>query len=205
MAEFACQNFETCDSLVTLVTMKYIVLDRDGVINVDSDDYIKSPDEFVPIPGSLEAMARLNRAGVKIIVATNQSGIARHYYTEVTLAKIHEKLNTLLAKQGGALEEIFYCPHGPDDECDCRKPKPGMLNQIISKYAIVATELLVVGDSIRDLQSAHAVGARPVLVETGNGLKTKLKLKGLAEFSAIPVYKDLSTVVDAIIDNQLPC
>jgi len=201
MAESAYPNFEICDALVA---MKYIVLDRDGVINYDSDAYIKSPEEFIPIPGSLEAMARLNKAGVKIIVATNQSGIARSYYSEATLAKIHDKLHALLAKHGAVLEAIFYCPHGPDDECDCRKPKPGMLNQIIiSKYAIVPAELWVIGDSLRDLQSAQAAGARPVLVETGNGLKTKLQLDRLAEFSDMPVFKDLSTTVDAILDNQL--
>jgi len=179
--------------------MKYIVLDRDGVINEDSDAYIKSPKEFIPIPGSLEAMARLNKAGYKIIISTNQSGIARGYFSEATLAEMHEKLNTLLAKQGGELEEIVYCPHGPDDECDCRKPKPGMLNRIISKYAIVPADLFVIGDSLRDLQSALTVGAKPVLVETGKGLQTKLKLNKLPEFADIPIYKDLSIAVNAIL------
>jgi len=182
--------------------MKYIVLDRDGVINEDSDAYIKSPEEFIPIPGSLEAITRLNKADYKIIVSTNQSGIARHYFTEATLEKMHEKLNNLLANQGGELEEIYYCPHGPDDDCDCRKPKPGMLNQIISKFTIAPAELIVIGDSLRDLQSALAVGAQPVLVETGKGQKTKLAIKTLPELAGTPVYKDLSTAVDAILNNE---
>jgi len=181
--------------------MKYIILDRDGVINQDSDAYIKSPEEFIPIPGSLEAMARLNKAGYKIIISTNQSGIARGYYTEATLAKMHEKLRILLAKQGGEFEEIYFCPHGPDDKCDCRKPKPGMLTRIISKYAIVPADLLVIGDSLRDLQSALTVGAQPILVETGKGQKTKLALNELPELADIPVYKDLSTAVDAILNK----
>ncbi len=181
--------------------MKYIVLDRDGVINEDSDAYIKSPEELIPISGSLEAIARLNKAGYKVIIATNQSGIARRYYSEATLANIHKKLVGLLTKQGGKVEEIFYCPHGPDDGCLCRKPKPGMLKQIIDKYAIEPAKLVVIGDSLRDLESALAVGALPVLVETGKGQKTKTELSHLPEFATTPIYTNLSTAVEALLEK----
>lgn len=176
--------------------MKLIVLDRDGVINEDSDDYIKSPEEFIPLPGSLEAMARLSQAGWTVVIATNQSGIARGYYDLQTLQAIHDKLLRLLAEKGGRVEGIFFCPHGPDDDCDCRKPRPGLMRQIGEALQVPLREVPVVGDSLRDLQAARAVGARPILVRTGKGRRTLANPAGL---EGIPVYGDLAAVVDALL------
>jgi len=177
--------------------MKFIVLDRDGVINEGSDDYIKSPDEFVPIPGSLEAIARLSQAGWRIAVATNQSGISRGYYDLATLQRIHDKLHRQLTQVGGQIEAIFFCPHGPDDDCNCRKPKPGLFEEIETRLQVSLKGVPAVGDSLRDLQAAQAVGATPILVRTGKGERTIAKGKGL---EGIPVYADLSSVVDALLD-----
>lgn len=177
--------------------MKLIILDRDGVINEDSDDYIKSPDEFIPIPGSLEAIARLSQAGWRIAVATNQSGIARGYYDLATLQRIHDKLHRQLSQLGGQIEAIFFCPHGPDDNCTCRKPKPGLFQDIEARLQVSLKGVPTVGDSLRDLEAAQAVGARPILVRTGKGERTIAKGKGL---DGIPVYPDLAAVVDELLD-----
>lgn len=179
--------------------MKLIILDRDGVINYDSDDYIKSVDEFVPIPGSLEAIARLNRAGYHVYVATNQSGIARGYYDETTLQKMHDKLARLLDEQGGHVDGIFYCPHGPDDGCDCRKPLPGLLQRIEHVTGTSLRGVPVVGDSLRDIESARAVGATPYLVTTGKGQRTLDRGEGL---EGVPVYTDLAGFVDDFLANE---
>jgi D-glycero-D-manno-heptose 1,7-bisphosphate phosphatase len=179
--------------------MKMIILDRDGVINYDSDDYIKSVDEFTPIPGSLEAIARLNRAGYHVYVATNQSGIARGYYDEHTLQQMHDKLTALLEQHGGHVDGIFYCPHGPDDQCDCRKPLPGLLHRIAHVTGQSLTGVPVVGDSLRDLQSAREVGANPYLVKTGKGQRTLDKGEGL---EGVPVYEDLAHCVDALLADE---
>lgn len=176
--------------------MKLIVLDRDGVINQDSDEYIKSPEEFIPIPGSLEAIARLTQAGWRVVVATNQSGVARGYYDLATLQRIHDKLHRLLAGLGGQVEAIFYCPHGPDDQCDCRKPRPGLFHDIESRLQVVLHGVPAVGDSLRDLEAAIAVGAAPILVRTGKGERTLAKGKGL---DGIPVFADLAAVVDSLL------
>ncbi len=176
--------------------MKLIILDRDGVINEDSDDFIKSPEEFIPLPGSLEAMARLSRAGYTIAVATNQSGIARAYFDIDTLNRIHEKFYQLLAAHGGEVGGIFYCPHGPDDGCDCRKPKPGLLLDIKARFNTVMQDVPLVGDSLRDLQAARSVGAKPVLVRTGKGERTLMQDEGL---EGVPVYDDLSAFVDDLL------
>jgi len=176
--------------------MKLIILDRDGVINQDSDDYIKSVDEFIPLPGSVEAMARLHRAGYSIAIATNQSGIARGYYDIDTLHLMHDKLSRLLAAQGGQVDGIFYCPHGPDDECECRKPKPGMLLDIQRRFDVDLQGVPVVGDSLRDLQAARAVGAQPILVRTGKGERTIAKNEGL---EGVPVFDDLAQAVDELL------
>lgn len=176
--------------------MKLIVLDRDGVINQDSDEYIKSPEEFIPIPGSLEAIARLTQAGWRVVVATNQSGVARGYYDLATLQRIHDKLHRLLAGLGGQVEAIFYCPHGPDDQCDCRKPRPGLFRDIESRLQVVLHGVPAVGDSLRDLEAAIAVGAAPILVRTGKGERTLAKGKGL---DGIPVFADLAAVVDSLL------
>jgi D-glycero-D-manno-heptose 1,7-bisphosphate phosphatase len=176
--------------------MKLIILDRDGVINEDSDNYIRSPEEFIPLPGSLEAIARLHRAGYTIAVATNQSGIARGYFDVDTLNRMHEKLSQLLAAYGGQIDGIFYCPHGPDTHCECRKPKPGLLLDIKSRFNTVMQDVPVVGDSLRDLQSARAVGAKPVLVKTGKGERTINKHEGL---DGVPIYNNLAAFVDELL------
>ncbi len=171
---------------------KVIVLDRDGVINEDSDDYIKSPDEWIPISGSLEAIKRLNKAGYKVAVASNQSGIARGYFDEATLAAMHEKMKRLLAQRGAGIDEIAYCPHSPTDNCLCRKPKPGMLIQIAQKLSVKPADMIFVGDAIGDIQAARMAGAKPVLVLTGKGMKTQ---QNLTPDDAVPVYQDLAHFV----------
>lgn len=155
--------------------MKLLILDRDGVINQDSDAYIKSLEEWIPIPGSIEAIAQLSKAGWTVAVATNQSGIARGYYPLSTLDAMHARLRELVAEQGGEVGLIVYCPHGPDEGCACRKPKPGMLRQIAGHYGVELTGVWFVGDSKGDLEAALAVDAQPVLVRTGKGEKTLAK------------------------------
>ena len=153
--------------------MKLIVLDRDGVINVDSDQFIKSPDEWKPIPGSLEAIARLNESGWRVVVASNQSGVGRGLFDMDTLNAINEKMTKALAQVGARLEAIFFCPHTADSTCDCRKPKPGMFQQIAERFNVDMRGVPVVGDSLRDLQAGVAVGCTPFLVLTGKGVKTQ--------------------------------
>lgn len=153
--------------------MKLIILDRDGVINEDSDQYVRHPDEWHPIPGSLEAIARLHQAGWTIAVATNQSGLARGYFDAATLNAMHLKFRDLLAAQGGAVEAIFVCPHGPEDACGCRKPLPGLFQAIAERFDVSLRGAPAVGDSVRDLQAAAAVGCTPWLVATGKGAKAR--------------------------------
>jgi len=178
--------------------MKLVILDRDGVINEDSDDYIKSPDEWVPIPGSLEAVARLTRAGYRVVVATNQSGVARGLFTLETLQRIHDKLHRAAAAAGGDIAAIFFCPHGPDDGCECRKPRPGLLRDIAAYYGIDLDGVPVVGDSLRDIQAAQAMGAKPILVRTGKGEETVKRGEGLAE---VGIYADLAAAVDSLLSD----
>ena len=153
--------------------MKIIVLDRDGVINFDSDQFIKKPEEWKPIPGSLEAIARLNESGWRVIVASNQSGVGRGLFDMDTLNAINEKMTKALGQAGGRLDAIFFCPHTADSTCDCRKPKPGMFLQIAERFNADMKDVPVVGDSLRDLQAGVAVGCKPYLVLTGKGSKTK--------------------------------
>lgn len=152
--------------------MDWVLLDRDGVINEDSDAYIKSPAEWIPIPGSLEAIALLRHNGFRVAVLTNQSGIARGLFDRPTLEAIHKKMRDLVEQAGGHLDDIFYCPHGPEDGCNCRKPKTGLFEQFARKYGADLDGVPAVGDSLRDIQSAASVGAEPILVETGKGAKT---------------------------------
>jgi D-glycero-D-manno-heptose 1,7-bisphosphate phosphatase len=175
--------------------MKLIVLDRDGVINHDSDAYIKSPGEWRPIPGSLNAIARLNQAGFHVIVATNQSGIGRGFFDMATLNAIHDKMHKALAQAGARIDAIYYCPHAAADNCHCRKPKSGMLEDIARRLNTPMAGVPVVGDSIRDLQAAAAVGAQPLLVLTGNGKKTQ-RTGNLPTGSR--VFADLAAAVDAL-------
>lgn len=151
---------------------KLIILDRDGVINEDSDQYIKSADEWIPLPGSIEAIAALTQAGFPVAVATNQSGIARGYYDETVLEQMHTKMQELLAGQGGQVDYIVWCPHGPDDDCDCRKPQPGMLNNILQHFALQAEDCCFIGDAYRDYQAAAAIGMPFFLLRSGKGEKT---------------------------------
>ena len=153
--------------------MKLIILDRDGVINVDSDQFIKSPEEWKPIPGALEAIARLNQWGWRVVVASNQSGVGRGLFGMDTLNAINDKMVRSLAQVGGRLDAIFFCPHAADSTCDCRKPKPGMLLQIGERFNVDLAGVPVVGDSLRDLQAAVAAGAKPYLVLTGKGEITR--------------------------------
>lgn len=180
--------------------MKLIILDRDGVINKDSDAYIKSPQEFIPLPGSLEAIARLKQAGYTVAIATNQSGIARGYFDETTLAAMHEKLAHLLDQHGGAIDYIAYCPHAPDDNCTCRKPLPGLLKEISDHFKIDLNNVPMIGDSLRDIQAAQTVGGNPILVKTGKGKRTLASVKP-DELKDVPVYVNLAAAVDAILDN----
>ena len=177
--------------------MKLVILDRDGVINVDSDDYIKTPEEFQPIPGSLEAITRLNQAGYRVVVATNQSGVARGYLTLDGLNRIHAKLARALTAVGGHLDAIVYCPHGPDEGCACRKPKPGMYLEIASRLGVTLTDVPAVGDALRDVQAAEAAGARPILVRTGKGERTLTA--SASQLRGVPVYADLAAVVDHLL------
>jgi D-glycero-D-manno-heptose 1,7-bisphosphate phosphatase len=176
--------------------MKLIILDRDGVINEDSDDYIKSPEEWVPIPGSLQAIARLTQAGYRIVVASNQSGLARGLFDAETLQRIHDKMRRAVTAAGGAIEAVFFCPHGPDDNCECRKPKPGLLREIASQLQVDLRGVPAIGDSLRDIQAAQAVGARPILVRTGKGAAVVVEGKGLA---GLAIYADLAAAVDALL------
>jgi D-glycero-D-manno-heptose 1,7-bisphosphate phosphatase len=157
--------------------MKFIILDRDGTINQDRDDFVKSVDEWVPLPGALEAIARLNHAGWHAVVASNQSGLGRGLFDVATLNAMHSKMHKLLAAQGGKIDAVFYCPHTPDETCTCRKPMPGLFEQIMERYGLdMATAqqaVHAVGDSLRDLQAGAAVGCTPHLVLTGKGEKFK--------------------------------
>jgi len=152
--------------------MKLLILDRDGVINEDSDAFIKNPDEWHPLPGAVAAIAKLNKAGYRIAIATNQSGIARGLFDLDTLAAIHAKLHQAINEAGGRIEAIFFCPHAADSNCDCRKPRPGMIFDILRRFGADPQETAVVGDSLRDLQAAHAAGCRSILVLTGKGTRT---------------------------------
>ncbi len=179
--------------------LKLIVLDRDGVINHDSEQFIKSPEEWRAIPGSLEAIARLNQAGYRVVVATNQSGVGRGLFGMTMLTAIHEKMFKALSQVGGRIDAVFYCPHAADSNCDCRKPKPGMFEQVASRFGVDMNNVPAVGDGLRDLQAAHAVGARPVLVLTGKGEKTHAA--GNLPPGTV-VYPDLAFAVSALLAGE---
>jgi D-glycero-D-manno-heptose 1,7-bisphosphate phosphatase len=176
--------------------IKLIVLDRDGVINYDSAQFIKSPEEWRPIPGSLEAIARLNHAGFRVVVATNQSGIGRGLFDMATLNEIHLKMHRALAMAGGRIDALFYCPHTADAECECRKPKTAMLRDIGVRFGVDMTGVPCIGDSLRDLMAADAVGAQPMLVLTGKGEKT-LREGNFPKNTII--FPDLAFAVSALL------
>ena len=176
--------------------MKLIILDRDGVINHDSDAYIRSPEEWRPLPGSLEAIARLCRCGYRIVIATNQSGVARGLFDLAALGAIHATMQQAVASAGGRIDAIFYCPHTADSDCACRKPKPGMFKRISETLNADLKGVPAIGDSLRDLQACAAVGCLPILVRTGKGEKTRAEGNlpaGTLEFT------DLATAVDHIL------
>ena len=176
--------------------MKLIILDRDGVINEDSDQYIKSPAEWRAIPGSLEAIARLNQWGYRVVVVTNQSGIGQGLFEMDTLNAIHDKMVKAVVQVGGRIDAIFFCPHTNDDKCDCRKPKAGLLEEVARRYNADLAGVPAIGDSLRDLQAAEAVGAQPILVLTGKGKKTR---DDPALPAGTPVYADLAAAVTKVV------
>jgi D-glycero-D-manno-heptose 1,7-bisphosphate phosphatase len=172
---------------------KLIILDRDGVINRDSPEFIKSPDEWIAIDGSMEAIAQLNQAGYTVVVATNQSGISRKLFDMETLNAIHQKMHNAAQQVGATIDAVFFCPHAADFNCDCRKPKPGMMRAIAERYNIDLKEVPVVGDSLRDLQAGFIVGCKPHLVLTGKGEAT-MAAGGLPPGSL--VHLNLATMVE---------
>jgi D-glycero-D-manno-heptose 1,7-bisphosphate phosphatase len=177
-------------------SMKVVILDRDGVINQDSADFIKSPDEWIPIPGSLEAIARLNHAGYQIVIATNQSGIGRGLFDIETLNRIHDKMHRMIHEIGGHIEAVFFC-QDTDDANPYRKPNPGMLEDIAERLKINLVGIPVIGDALRDIKAAQAVGAMPVLVRTGKGEAT-LKTEADA-LKNIAIFDDLAAAAEAIL------
>lgn len=176
--------------------MRLAILDRDGVVNYDSAAFIKSPDEWRPIPGSLEAITRLNQAGYHVVIATNQSGVGRGLFEMATLNAIHDKMHHALAEVGGRLDAIFFCPHAQEANCNCRKPRAGLLNEIARRLNVTLEGVPVIGDARRDLEAAVAVHARPILVLTGKGQKTRRE-------GELPpgteVYASLAEAVDALL------
>ncbi len=179
--------------------LKLIVLDRDGVINEDSDAYVKTLEEWIPIPGSLQAIARLSQAGWTVAVATNQSGLARGMFDASTLDDMHFKMQQLVMEQGGRIDLIMHCPHGPDAGCECRKPKPGLFRSIAEHFGLADLKgVPVVGDSHRDLHAGLMLGGTPYLVRTGKGLRT---LEGTLP-SGTQVFDDLAAVVDNLLEKS---
>ena len=181
--------------------MKLVILDRDGVINQDSANFIKNPNEWIPVPGSLEAIALLNQSGFRVVIATNQSGIARGLFDMATLNAIHDKMHRALAQVGGRIDAMFYCPHAADDNCLCRKPKPGMMEDVARRFSVDLAGVYAVGDSLRDLQAAHDAGCKPILVRSGKGEET-LSASSLAD-KILPantlVFADLAEATQHII------
>jgi len=175
----------------------YVLLDRDGVINQDSEDFIKSAEEWLPIKGSLEAIALLTQHHYQVIIITNQSGIGRGHYTEATLTAIHRKMNRLTEALGGKIAHIYYCPHLPDADCLCRKPKPGLLLQFSKDRQIALDNIYFIGDSLRDIKAGLAAGAKPLLVKTGNGKKT---ISANPELD-IPIFENLYDAAKYIVSR----
>jgi len=180
------------------VTDRYVILDRDGTINIDSDLFVKSPDEWLPLDGSLEAIALLNRHGLKVIVITNQSGVGRGFFDLATLDAMHDKMRRLTVRAGGQIEAIYACTHGPQDDCNCRKPKPGLFQAFAKDKQVDLTEVYAIGDSYRDIEAAWAAGAKPILVKTGKGLKT---LKNHPQLN-IPIFENLYDAASYIVSQS---
>jgi len=184
--------------------MRLVILDRDGVINEDRDNFIKTPDEWIPIPRSLEAIARLHRAGYQIVVITNQSGISRGLFDQSDLNRIHVRMMDYVRRHGGRVEAIFFCPHGPEDDCACRKPRSGMFFQLADRLKSSIEGIPAIGDSLRDLEAARDAGACPVLVRTGKGKATAKALRDetLPGLENVPVYHNLADFVDELLAGE---
>ncbi|MGI9202596.1 MAG: D-glycero-beta-D-manno-heptose 1,7-bisphosphate 7-phosphatase [Woeseiaceae bacterium] len=178
-----------------------VILDRDGVINHDSDAFIKSPEEWRPIKGSAEAIGKLTKAGFTVVVASNQSGLGRNLLDRQTLDAIHRKMEKCVRDYGGAIDKIFFCPHRPDDGCVCRKPKPGLLLEAAQHYAMSLDGVPVIGDSLRDLDAALAVRARPMLVLTGNGKATAAALAD--QNREMEIFADLADAATSLIADSV--
>ena len=184
--------------------MNLIILDRDGTINEDRDDFVKSPEEWVPLPGALEAIARLNQAGWQTVIATNQSGLGRGLFDMAALTAIHTKMNTALARVGGRIGAVFFCPHAPEDQCSCRKPLPGLYQQIGERFGVALGTVPVVGDSVRDLEAALAAGCPAHLVRTGKGAAmTEAQIAQLIEnVPGTQVHADLAAFAESMIQHE---
>ena len=174
-----------------------LILDRDGVINRDSREFVKNVDEWQPIPGSIEAIADLSKAGYTVVVASNQSGLARGLFDRKALQAMHRKLRRLVAAEGGRIDRIVVCPHGPNDGCHCRKPAPGLLQRLARYYCTSLDGVPAVGDSLRDLEAAVAAGATPILVRTGNGKAVARRLP--KSLRSVSVFDNLAAVADALL------
>jgi D-glycero-D-manno-heptose 1,7-bisphosphate phosphatase len=182
--------------------MKLAILDRDGTVNEDSADYVKSAEEWTPLPGALEAIARLNHAGWHIVIASNQSGLGRGLFDVSTLNAMHAKMHSLLAEVGGRVDAVFYCPHAPDQGCHCRKPEPGLFEQIGERYGIDLKGLPMVGDTVGDMRAAIAAGCEPHLVLTGKGAAYKGRDLPDAFPAATQVHADLAAFADFLIARE---
>ena len=181
--------------------VKLIILGRDGILNLYRDDHVKSPEEWVPIPGALEAVARLNHAGWHTVVATNQAGIGRGMIDMASINAVHQRMMQRLAEVGGRVDAVFFCPHTPEDNCDCRKPKPGLMNQIAQRYGIEPRTVPMVVDTLRDLQAARAAGCEPHLVRTGRAvaLTDAQVVEIVQQVPATEVHDDLSDFADFLL------
>lgn len=179
--------------------MQLVILDRDGVINHERHDFVKSPEEWQPLPGSLEAIARATRAGCRVVVATNQSGLARGLFDIDALNAIHLKMQRSVAGIGGAIDAVFFCPHGPDAGCPCRKPEPGLLNEISARLRRPLGGVPAIGDRLADIEAARRAGAKPILVRTGHGQHT---LEAGIGLELVPIYDDLAQALDDLLDED---
>lgn len=184
---------------------KLLILDRDGVINIESPDFVKTPEEWIPIKGSLEAIGRLSQAGYEIVIITNQSGLGRGLFSADMLAKMHARMIDYVQQHGGKIQSILFCPHKPDEECECRKPKDGMYRQLSERLNISFNGVYSVGDSVRDLLAAQSAGASPVLVKTGNGKKSikEIASKPELDLQDAPVFDNLASFADALLSNEI--
>lgn len=183
--------------------MKLIVLDRDGTLNPDPEDYLRGPEDWEPLPGALEAVARLNQGGWRVLVATNQSGLARGLFDQATLNAVHARMHKRMAAAGARVDAVFFCPHAPEDGCDCRKPRAGLFLQIAQRYGVAPAQIIAVGDSVRDAQAAAAAGCEPHLVLTGQSAHLRADWPLPPEWPATTrVHRDLAAFADAVLTTS---